>query len=85
VRQIHPGWKIPDADRAFRKKQGQPDTENLGHPSQPVYFAKTNELFVSDGYVNRRVYVADADSGKFKRMWGAYGHVPDDTARAIAL
>src|ERR1043165_5807687 len=62
------------------KSKGSLDTANLGHPSQPVYFAKTNELFVSDGYVNRRVYVADADTGKFKRMWGAYGHVPDDTA-----
>ena len=62
------------------KSKGSLDTENLGHPSQPVYFAKTNELLVSDGYVNRRVYVADADTGKFKRMWGAYGHVPDDNA-----
>jgi sugar lactone lactonase YvrE len=62
------------------KSKGSLDTENLGHPSQPVYWAKDNELFVSDGYVNRRVYVADADTGKFKRMWGAYGHVPDDSA-----
>jgi DNA-binding beta-propeller fold protein YncE len=62
------------------KSKGSLDTENLGHPSQPVYWAKTNELFVSDGYVNRRVYVADADTGKFKRMWGAYGNVPDDSA-----
>jgi DNA-binding beta-propeller fold protein YncE len=62
------------------KTKGSLDTENLGHPSQPVYWAPTNELFVSDGYVNRRVYVADADTGKFKRMWGAYGHAPDDSA-----
>jgi DNA-binding beta-propeller fold protein YncE len=62
------------------KSKGSLDTENLGHPSQPVYWPKTNELFVSDGYVNRRVYVADADTGKFKRMWGAYGHAPDDSA-----
>jgi DNA-binding beta-propeller fold protein YncE len=62
------------------KSKGSLDTENLGHPSQPVYWAKTNELFISDGYVNRRVYVADADTGKFKRMWGAYGTSPDDTA-----
>ena len=62
------------------KSKGSLDTENLGHPSQPVYWPATNELFVSDGYVNRRVYVADADTGKFKRMWGAYGHVPDDGA-----
>ena len=62
------------------KGKGSLDTENLGHPSQPVYWAKTNELFVSDGYANRRVYVADADTGAFKRMWGAYGHAPDDNA-----
>src|ERR1700688_2880140 len=35
---------------------------------------KTNELFVSDGYGNNRVMVYDADTGKFKRMWGAYGN-----------
>jgi DNA-binding beta-propeller fold protein YncE len=30
--------------------------------------------------VNRRVIVYDADSGAFKRMWGAYGKPPDDAA-----
>ena len=62
------------------QSKGSLDTENLGHPSQAVYHAPTNELFVADGYVNRRVYVADADTGKFKRMWGAYGKPPDDSA-----
>ena len=28
---------------------------------------------MADGYVNRRVIVFDADTGAFKRMWGAYG------------
>ena len=37
-------------------------------------------MFVADGYVNRRVIVLDADTGKFKRMWGAYGNAPDDAA-----
>jgi DNA-binding beta-propeller fold protein YncE len=39
---------------------------------------KTNELFIADGYGNSRVMVYDADTGKFKRMWGAYGHKPLD-------
>jgi hypothetical protein len=39
---------------------------------------KTNELFVSDGYGNSRIMVYDADTGKFKRMWGAYGNKPLD-------
>jgi len=34
---------------------------------------------VADGYGNKRVIVFDADSGKFKRYWGAFGHKPDDT------
>ncbi len=40
---------------------------------------KTNELYVADGYGNHRVIVFDADTGKYKRHWGAYGHKPDDT------
>src|ERR1700675_4551228 len=41
-------------------------------------YPKTNELFASDGYGNSRVMVYDADTGKFKRMWGAYGNKPLD-------
>ena len=62
------------------QSRGSLDVQNLNHPSQPVYWAKTNEVFVSDGYGNRRVIVFDADTGKFKRMWGAYGKAPDDNA-----
>jgi hypothetical protein len=40
--------------------------------------ARTNELFVSDGYGNSRVMVYDGDTGAFKRMWGAYGRKPVD-------
>jgi hypothetical protein len=62
------------------KSKGSLDAENLNHPSQVAFWEKTNEAFISDGYVNRRVAVFDADTGKFKRMWGAYGNVPDDKA-----
>jgi DNA-binding beta-propeller fold protein YncE len=41
---------------------------------------KTNEVFISDGYRNRRVIVFDIN-GKYLRHWGAYGNVPDDTER----
>jgi hypothetical protein len=46
--------------------------------------AKMNEAYVADGYGNRRVAVIDADTGKFKRYWGAYGNKPDDQAAAAA-
>jgi len=39
-----------------------------------------NEAYISDGYGNHRVVVIDAESGKFKRYWGAYGNRPDDTS-----
>ena len=34
---------------------------------------------MADGYGNRRVIVFDADTGAYKRHWGAYGSKPDDT------
>jgi DNA-binding beta-propeller fold protein YncE len=59
---------------------GSLDTENLNNAADMYVHPATNELFVADGYVNRRVIVFDADSGEFKRMWGAYGNPPDDEA-----
>ena len=38
----------------------------------------TNELYAADGYRNRRVIVFDADTGAYKRHWGAYGKKPAD-------
>jgi sugar lactone lactonase YvrE len=43
-------------------------------------WAPTNEVFVADGYGNRRVVVYDAETGAYKRHWGAYGNKPDDGA-----
>jgi len=39
----------------------------------------SDELYVADGYGNHRVIVYDAETGKYKRHWGAYGKKPDDT------
>ena len=57
---------------------GNADTGNLHEPAEAVVHAPTNELFVADGYGNHRVAVFDADTGAFKRMWGAFGNVPED-------
>ena len=65
------------------KSTGSNDTENLNEPTQVYVYPKTNEAFVSDGYVNRRVIVFDADTGMYKRMWGAYGNKPDDTVPRV--
>jgi hypothetical protein len=38
----------------------------------------TNELFIADGYKNHRVIVFDAQTGAYKRHWGANGRPPGD-------
>ncbi len=60
------------------KSQGSNDTVNLGKPAAMFVYPKTNELFVADGYANRRVIVFDAETGAYKRHWGAYGKRPED-------
>jgi len=61
------------------QSKGSNDTANLRLPAKTLVDPKTNELYVADGYGNRRVIVYDADTGAYKRHWGAYGHKPDDT------
>ena len=60
-----------------------PDSNEPSHLSRAAgitVYPKTNEVFVADGYGNRRVVVFDADTGAYKRHWGAYGNAPDDKA-----
>src|SRR5438876_8061911 len=54
-------------------------TEHFGMVAKISIDKKENEAYISDGYGNKRVAVIDADTGKFKRYWGAYGNKPDDT------
>ena len=60
------------------KSTGNADTQNLHQPADAFVYRKTNEVFVADGYGNHRVAVFDADTGAFKRMWGAFGNKPAD-------
>ncbi len=62
------------------QSKGSLDRENFNNAADIYVYPKTNEAFIADGYVNRRVVVLDAETGAFKRMWGAYGNVPDDKA-----
>ena len=54
------------------------DKESFGRVAEVSFYAKTNEAFVADGYLNKRVAVLDMDTGAFKRYWGAYGNEPSD-------
>ena len=72
-----------DGDFLFQKGSyaasgGNADTDNPRQPADVSVHAPTNEAFVADGYGNRRVWVLDADTGAFKRQWGAFGNEPED-------
>ena len=54
------------------------DVARLGRPAGLTVDAQANELYVADGYFNRRVIVFDAATGAYKRHWGAYGTRPQD-------
>src|SRR5262245_40643265 len=61
------------------QSKGNTDTANVHQPADVFVDAASNELYVADGYGNQRVVVFDAESGKFKRMWGAFGNAPTTT------
>jgi DNA-binding beta-propeller fold protein YncE len=64
------------------ESKGNSDTRNVNMAADTFVHARTNELFVADGYGNKRIIVFDADTGAFKRMWGAFGKEPSD-AKAV--
>ena len=73
-------------DGKFLQQLGKPGksegsnatTQQLGRPAHMVVDAAANELYVADGYGNRRVVVFDAKTFAYKRHWGAYGERPHD-------
>src|SRR5262245_29970011 len=62
--------------------KGNADTKTVHQSADVFVWPKTNEAFVADGYGNRRVIVFDADTGAFKRQWGAFSNAPIDVAPA---
>ncbi len=66
--------------------KGNTDTGNVHRAADAWVHAPTNEVFVADGYGNTRVVVFDADTGAFKRMWGAFGNKPagDDNCKVTS-
>jgi len=61
------------------QSKGNTDTENVHQPTDAFVDTSTKEVYVADGYGNKRVVVFDSETGKFKRMWGAFGNPPPPT------
>jgi len=65
-------YGTPGTDR------GSTSTEHFGRPAKISFDAENDEVYVADGYSNKRVAVVDINTGAIKRFWGAYGNVPSD-------
>lgn len=52
---------------------GDDSTTGLNRPAGVAIDPRANELYVADGFVNRRVVVFDASTGAYKRQWGGSG------------
>ena len=64
------------------KSEGSSSRTQLGRPAHMILDERNSELYVADGYGNRRVVVFDAKTGAYKRHWGAYGGAPNDDRQA---
>jgi DNA-binding beta-propeller fold protein YncE len=73
-------------DGKFLKQFGHPftgpahslDKTMLGSPAGIKVDEAAHEVYIGDGYLNKRIVVLDSDTLVFKRMWGGYGNVPSD-------
>ena len=58
---------------------GNRDTANVHQATDVFVDTEAREVYAADGYGNKRVIVFDSETGKFKRMWGAFGNPPPAT------
>jgi len=72
-----PGARRVEGEKPAWKANSH-DTQNFGRVAKIFIDPRANEAYVADGYLNKRVAVIDADTGAFKRYWGAYGNKPED-------
>jgi DNA-binding beta-propeller fold protein YncE len=66
------------------ESKGNLDTENVHQATDVFVDTRAKEVYAADGYGNKRVVVFDSETGKFKRMWGAFGNPPPATFGANA-
>jgi hypothetical protein len=66
------GHRGPIVERQGMIQNNQSQILMLG-VSSAALDEDANEIFIADGYLNRRVIVFDTNTGAFKRGWGAYG------------
>jgi hypothetical protein len=72
------GHRGPAVEQQEQQKQDNQQTSLLLRGVAAAELDETaRELYIADGYLNKRLIVYDSETGAFKRGWGAYG-VPLD-------
>jgi hypothetical protein len=70
-------------------KAGAPGADDsttaLHRPAGTAVDAAANEVYVADGFVNRRVMVFDATTGAYKRHWGGSGESQFRTVSCVEI
>ncbi len=67
------GRQLLEIGRKSTAPKNNQDTSLLGRAAGIDVDDAAREVYIADGYLNDRVVVYDADTGAFKRGWGAYG------------
>jgi DNA-binding beta-propeller fold protein YncE len=67
---------------ASGQSTGNLDTDNVHQATDVFVDTEAREVYVADGYGNKRIIVFDSETGDFKRMWGAFGNPPPPTFEA---
>ncbi len=76
VQRFTPDGKLLLRIGEFGKSGDNNSQDHLGTPTDAYHDVEHHEVFFSDGYANKRVIAFNSKTGKFTRMWGAYGNKP---------
>ena len=69
----HRGPTLPPGQNSQQKQDNQQTSLLLRGVAAAKLDEDAHEMYIADGYLNKRVIVFDSDTGAFKRGWGAYG------------
>jgi len=77
------GFNGPDSEKIDGGPNGTPQPYLIADMSVDP---QTNRLYIADGYGNRRILVADAETGQYIGHFGAYGQNPviDDPSEGVS-
>jgi hypothetical protein len=67
------GHRGPAVPNQGQKQDNQQTNLLLRGTAAATLDDAAHEIYIADGYLNKRVMVYDWDTGAFKRGWGAYG------------